>query len=181
MSGPDFGSRMRCGVGRADELVAAVGARRAQHRDLRVLREVVVDLAVARLDLEANAVAVQHVAARQRLHARDELVERVAHDEVGALVHERLDRAAGALAEPRSSTRSRTSLPVRSGFCSLPESVNSFSMIFCDRTNHEWSWPVARRWASVPSVSKPGNSGTGRRLPVASSQIDEGPGRIRMP
>ena len=37
---------------------------------------------------------------------------------------------------------SRTSLPVRSGFCSLPESVNSFSMIFCDSTNQEWSCPV---------------------------------------
>lgn len=72
-------------------------------------------------------------------------------------------------------------MPVRSGFCSLPESVNSFSMIFCDSTNHEWSYPVCRRCASVPSVSKPGNSGTGRREPVASSQIDDGPGRMRMP
>jgi hypothetical protein len=35
--------------------------------------------------------------------------------------------------------------------------------------------------ASVPSVSKPGHSGTGRRLPVASSQSDDGPGMIRIP
>lgn len=72
-------------------------------------------------------------------------------------------------------------MPVRSVFCSLPERVNSFSTIFCDSTNHEWSCPVCRRCASVPSVSKPGKSGTGRRAPVASSQIDDGPGRMRMP
>ena len=29
------------------------------------------------------------------------------------------------------------SLPVRSGFCSEPESANSFSMIFWVSTNHE--------------------------------------------
>ena len=33
-------------------------------------------------------------------------------------------------------------LPVRSGFCSLPESANSFSMIFWVSTNQLWSWPV---------------------------------------
>ncbi len=32
---------------------------------------------------------------------------------------------------------SRMSLPVRSGFCSDPDSANSFSMIFCVSTNHE--------------------------------------------
>ena len=62
------------------------------------------------------------------------------------------------------------SLPVRSGFCSLPESANSFSMIFWVSTNQLWSWPVETMCSSVPRVSKPGNSGTGRRLPVASSQ-----------
>ena len=30
-------------------------------------------------------------------------------------------------------------------------------------------------------MSKPGNSGAGRRCPVASSQSDDGPGRMRMP
>ena len=72
-------------------------------------------------------------------------------------------------------------MPVRSGFCSLPESANSFSMIFCVSTNQEWSWPVDTMCSSVPSVSKPGNSGTGSRRPSASNQSDDGPGRIRMP
>ena len=72
-------------------------------------------------------------------------------------------------------------LPVMSGFCSEPESANSFSMIFWVRTNQVCSWPVVPMWASVPSVSKPGNSGTGRRVPVASSHSDDGPGRMRMP
>ena len=102
MSGPALGSRMRCGVAVRIEPVAAVGACRAEHRDLRVLREVVVDLAVARLDLDAHPLGVERFAAGERLHPRDELVERVAHDEVHALVHERLHRAAGPLAEARS-------------------------------------------------------------------------------
>ena len=68
-----------------------------------------------------------------------------------------------------------------SGFCSEPDSANSFSMIFWVSTNHVWSWPVRMMCSSVPSVSKPGNSGTGRRCPVASSHSDDGPGRIRMP
>ena len=56
----------------------------------------------------------------------------------------------------RSSSTLRTLLEVVSGFCSEPESANSFSMIFCVRTNQLWSRPVVRRWRSVPSVSKPG-------------------------
>ena len=68
-----------------------------------------------------------------------------------------------------------------SGFCSEPESANSFSMIFCVSTNQVCSWPVRMMCSSVPSVSKPGKSGTGSRLPVASSHSDDGPGRMRMP
>jgi hypothetical protein len=78
-------------------------------------------------------------------------------------------------------SRSLRSLPVRSGFCSEPDSANSFSTIFFVDTNQVCSWPVCPMWASVPRVSKPGNSGTGRRFPVASSHSEEGPGRIRMP
>ena len=54
-------------------------------------------------------------------------------------------------------------------------------MIFWVSTNHVWSWPVRVMCASVPSVSKPGKSGTGSRRPVASSHSGDGPGRIRMP
>ena len=36
-------------------------------------------------------------------------------------------------------------------------------------------------YCSWPSVSEPGNSGEGRRVPVASNHIDDGPGRMRMP
>ena len=67
-----------------------------------------------------------------------------------------------------------------SGFCSEPESANSFSMIFCVSTNQLWSRPVARRWRSVPSVSKPGYSGPGSRRPNASNHSEEGPGMIRI-
>src|SRR5829696_7528738 len=56
----------------------------------------------------------------------------------------------------RSSSTARTLLEVVSGFCSEPESANSFSMIFWVSTNQVWSRPVRRMWCRVPSVSKPG-------------------------
>ncbi len=54
-------------------------------------------------------------------------------------------------------------------------------MIFLVSTNQVWSCPVFMMCSSVPRVSKPGNSGTGSRLPRASSHTDDGPGRMRMP
>ena len=36
-------------------------------------------------------------------------------------------------------------------------------------------------YCSWPSVSEPGNSGDGNRLPLASNHIGEGPGKMRMP
>ena len=83
--------------------------------------------------------------------------------------------------ESRWRSSSRTLFPVRSGFCSWPESANSFSMIAWVSTNQEWSWPLARSSFSVPSVSKPGSPGSGRRVPEPSSHSDDGPGRIRIP
>ena len=56
----------------------------------------------------------------------------------------------------RSLSTARLLLEVVSGFCSEPESANSFSMIFWVSTNHVWSRPVPWMWRSVPSVSKPG-------------------------
>ena len=73
------------------------------------------------------------------------------------------------------------SFPVMSGFCSEPESANSLAMIRRFSTNQVWSYPLRPMWASVATVSKPGNSGAGRRLPVASNHIDDGAGRIRIP
>ena len=96
------------------------------------------------------------------------------------MVHELLDRARDAF-ESRVLIVSFTSLPVTSGFCSEPESANSLAMIFSVRMNQVWSWPVCEMYSSVPSVSKPGKSGGGKRLPVASSQTEEGPGMIRIP
>jgi hypothetical protein len=52
---------VRCGG--ADEAVAAERARGSEHRDLRILREVVGDLAVARLDLAAHELRIEHLAA----------------------------------------------------------------------------------------------------------------------
>ena len=72
------------------------------------------------------------------------------------------------------------SLPVKSGFCSEPDRANSFSMIAWVRMNQVKSWPPRVIVPSVPNESKPGKFGTGRRLPVASSHSDDGPGMIRM-
>ena len=71
-------------------------------------------------------------------------------------------------------------MPVRSGFCSEPDNANSFSTILCVARNQVCSYPVVPMCARVPSVSKPGNSGTGSRRPRASSQSDDGPGRMRI-
>jgi len=50
----------------------------------------------------------------------------------------RLNASTGAGAPGRTrDSVSLMSLPVRSGFCSEPDSANSFSMIFCVSTNHE--------------------------------------------
>ena len=43
----------------------------------------------------------------------------------------------GAPGRTARASSSRMSLPVRSGFCSEPESANSFSMIFWVSTNQE--------------------------------------------
>ncbi len=87
----------------------------------------------------------------------------------------------GTSGNSRERTVASTSLPVMSGFCSEPDSANSRAMIRRLSTNQVWSWPVRPMWASVATVSKPGNSGAGRRLPVASNHIEDGAGRIRMP
>jgi hypothetical protein len=89
-------------LGGPDEPVAPIGARRAEHRHLRVLRERVADLAVARLHLAAHPGGVEGVAAREVPHPVDERVERVAHDEVLAAVEERLHGSGRALPEPRA-------------------------------------------------------------------------------
>ncbi len=89
-------------------------------------------------------------------------------------------RTGAGMSEVARPSTSRTDFPVRSGFCSEPESANSLPMIVWVRMNHEWSWPVFLRWASVPRVSKPGKSGGGSRLPSASNHIELGPGRMRM-
>ena len=110
----------------------------------------------------------------------EQLVEGVGDHEVGAVLLERLDRPGRALAEALAS--SFRSLPVRSGFCSLPESANSFSMIFCVSTNQEWSWPVAHDVLErAERVEARGRAARGGACPSASNHSDDGPGRMRMP
>ena len=45
----------------------------------------------------------------------------------------------GAPEPARVLSTARMLLPVMSGFCSEPDSANSFSMIFWVSTNHVWS------------------------------------------
>ena len=60
----------------------------------------------------------------QRVHAAYERAQVLLDDEVDAVVHERLHRPR-APRPRRARQHVRTSLPVRSGFCSEPESANS--------------------------------------------------------
>ena len=113
MSGPAFGSRMRCGV--AVRMSRSPRYARAE-RSIAIWASFVKSLSISRSRAStssAHALGVEHVAAGERLHPGDELVEGVAHDEVGALVHERLHRARGALAETR--LRRAAARPCRSG------------------------------------------------------------------
>ena len=90
------------GRGRADEAIAPERPCRAQHRNLGIFREVVVDLAITPLDLGAHACGIERVATGELAHAADELVERVAHDEVRALVEEGLHGRGRPFAEARA-------------------------------------------------------------------------------
>ena len=129
--------------GDADEPVAEVAAGAADGRHLEVLGERVVDLPVARDDLGARTRATSSSGSSvSRVHAVDEVAQVALDDEVGAVLLERLDRRRGARGAPGSRARRGRSCPVRSGFCSEPDSANSFSMIFWVRTNQVCSWPV---------------------------------------
>ena len=81
----------------------------------------------------------------------------------------------------RSSSTARTLLEVVSGFCSEPESANSFSMIFCVSTNQLWSRPVAAQVAQraervEAGVERAGQPARRTRRTTAT----EGPGMIRI-
>ena len=125
---------------------------------LGVLAERVGHLQIAGLDLGADAGRVQQRLVGQGVHLRDEFFEVVGDDEVGAVALERLDRARGVLVQEAllQDTCMRL-LPVMSGFCSEPDSANSFLMIFWVRMNQEWSYcamsGVVRRCRRVPRVS----------------------------
>ena len=112
ISGPWAGSRMRCGVRGADQLVAEIAPGVMDAHHLRVLGEGVGDLPVARLDL-----------ALERLELRSELppasafiaatrsAQVVADDKIHAMGLERLDRRRGFFAEspcaPSAASRDR--------------------------------------------------------------------------
>ena len=73
------------------------------------------------------------------IHLVDKFVEVVRHDEVRAAGLERPDRSGAPLLNTRSLTMAARSRLVMSGFCSEPDSANSFSMIFWVRMNQLWS------------------------------------------
>ena len=81
----------------------------------------------------------------------------------------------GGAPPPRRLFRTASQLfEVMSGFCSEPDSANSFLMIACVSTNQECSWPVDRMRRSVPSVSKPGRT---RRLEPLALRVEPHRGR----
>ena len=145
MSGPAFGSRMRCGVATRMSLSPRYLRAPRTAVSCSVLRELVVDLAVARLDLALDVLGVDRARRRREsaLHARRRARRACRRRRSRRPCSLNASTGPGAPVPSRVCASSRTSLPVRSGFCSLPESANSFSMIFCVSTNHEWSWPVA--------------------------------------
>ena len=82
----------------ADQLVAEVLARCADCHHLRVLAELVVDLAIARYDFVLQFGRIDQRLAGELVHALDELGQSVANNEVRAELHEAFDRLGRALA-----------------------------------------------------------------------------------
>ena len=80
------GSSSLCGFATRIDLVAAVAAGVVDRHQLDVLGELVVELAVARHDLPLDVVEVELRAAGDLVHPGDELGQRVAHDEVDAVL-----------------------------------------------------------------------------------------------
>ena len=74
------------------EPVTAVLPRVRDRHQLEVLAVPVADLRVARLDDAQHVLVLQLQAARDLVHAGDELAQIVRHDEVDAVLLERLDR-----------------------------------------------------------------------------------------
>ena len=91
---------------------------------------------IARGDLALDRSMVEQRLAGKRVHARHQRRQIALDDEILALLLERLT-GAGAPARARGSTTCRQLLLVRSGFCSEPDSANSFPMIRCVSMNHE--------------------------------------------
>ena len=104
-------------------------ARRGSRSICASLLKVLSICAVARDDLALQRGRVEQRLARQRVHAAHQVGEVALDDEVGAVLLERLHRP-GRAAGARGRARWRMLLPVRSGFCSEPDSANSRSMIF---------------------------------------------------
>ncbi len=139
------------------EAVADVAAGVADALHLGVLAVGVGELEVARLDLAADEGRVEQRLVGEGVHLVDEFLEGGGGDEVGSVAQEGVDRAGAPLPRMRSRRNPARSLAVMSGFCSEPESANSFSTIFWVRMNQEWSYgamsSVVRRCFSVPRVS----------------------------
>ena len=72
------------------QFVADVIARAADGDDLRVLRQAVVHLGVARGDLRVQALVIDQSVARQRVHRLNKLAQGVQDDEVLAVIEESL-------------------------------------------------------------------------------------------
>ena len=130
--------------GDAAEPVADVAAGVADALDLGVLAVRVGDLQVAGLDLAAQAVRVEQRLLRSaRSSSRPAAPASSAITKSAPWSQERLAPGPGrpCRAAGRAGTALR-SLAVMSGFCSEPDSANSFSMILRVRTNQEWSYPA---------------------------------------
>ena len=84
----------------ADQLVGAAAAGVVDRHHLDVLGEGVVDLAVARDDVPLEVVDVELRSAGELVHPGHQLREGVGHDEVDAVLLERLHRAGRALRQP---------------------------------------------------------------------------------
>ena len=180
-AGRAAGSSSAVRLGHADELVDDVAPGHRRRDDLRVLAEAGLDLPVPRDDRALQRVGVDPARCRT---ARSSWrpARRACPPRGTRRTSPRTPRPARPRRGLTRSSSSVMSLPVRSGFCSEPDSANSAPRIVLSSTNHEWSSPrvgdVLQRAEGVEAGEQRARAAGCRRRRATGCS---GPARMRMP
>ena len=164
--------------GGADELVAAVPAGAVDRRDLGVLGEVVVQVAVAFDHLPLDVVGVERRVRGERVHPLHQPLNRRGRHEVLAVVHERLHRLRGSGTNPAEHLAHRLA-----GEVGVLLGAGEGELLLDDLLRQDEPRVVVARLAQVgqrPESVEAREVWRREPAPLPSNHIDDGPGRIRI-